>query len=106
MLEIITWLMSVHFSRRSMFRAHPSPKLFWQLENLSLHGIGMIKKSSKVRGLYQRLATSRMSRRNHYLYSSVVMATINSHFCVVFVSKRGSKGSYLLFTTTKTNLRS
>lgn len=98
---------------------YSSPKMFWQLQAMKLHGIGMIKKSSKIyyryrgrhlsiKGLYQRLAASKMKRRNHYLYSSVVIAHFNGHdfpLKVVFVSKRGSKGNYLVLATTQLGLR-
>lgn len=98
---------------------YSSPKMFGQLLALHLHGIGMIKNSSKVyyryrgrqlsiKGLYRRLAASKLTKRNHYLYSSIVMANYDNHefpLKVVFVSKRGSKSNYLVLATTKTNLR-
>lgn len=79
----------------------------------------MIKKSSKIyyryrgrqysiKGLYRRLVASKLTKRNHYLYSSMVMANYNNHefpLKVVFVSKRGSKSNYSVIATTKTNLR-
>lgn len=60
-----------------------SPKMFWRLKSMRLNGLGMLKRSSKVyyryrgrqysiKALYRRLAVSKMSRKNHYLYSSVV----------------------------------
>lgn len=60
---------------------------------MRLNGLGMLKRSSKVyyryRGrhhsimaVYRRLVLSRMGRKNHYLYSSVVEA--HYHNQIVF----------------------
>lgn len=79
----------------------------------------MIKKSSKIyyvyrqrhfdiKGLYNRLAASKMTKKNHYLYASIVIAQYHGHefpLKVVFVSKRGSKSSYLVLATTQIKLR-
>ncbi|MBS4872758.1 transposase [Lactobacillus kalixensis] len=92
-----------------------SPRMFWLLKQLGLDGLGMIKKSSKVyysyrhrlydiKGLYDHLAASKICKKNHYLYSSVVIAQYQGHefpLKVVFVSKRGSKSNYLVLATTK-----
>lgn len=96
-----------------------SPRMFWILKKLGLNGLGMIKKSSKIyyvyrqrhydiKGLYNRLAASKMTKKNHYLYASVVSAQYHGHefpLKVVFVSKRGSKSSYLALATTQIKLR-
>ena len=57
-----------------------SPRMFWILKKLGLNGLGMIQKSSK------------MNKKNHYLYASIVSAQYHGHefpLKVVFVSKRG-----------------
>lgn len=96
-----------------------SPKMFWQLKQRQLDGIGMIKQSVKiyyryrgraydVKGLYQRLAASKMKRKEHYLYSCVVEAHYDGrHFPLklVFVTKRGNKGRYLVLATTQIQLQ-
>lgn len=98
---------------------YSSPKMYWHLLQSGLNGIGMLKKSSKVyytyrgrhysiKGLYNRLAASKLKKRNHYLYSSIVTAQYQGHsfpLKVIFVSKRGSKGNYLVLATTKIGLR-
>lgn len=96
-----------------------SPRMFWLLKQLGLNGLGMIKKSSKIyylyrhhrydiKGLYNRLAASKMTKKNKYLYASVVTAQYHGHefpLKVVFVSKRGSKSNYLVLATTQIKLR-
>lgn len=96
-----------------------SPKMFWILKKLGLNGLDMIKKSSKVyyvyrqrqydiKGLYNRLVASKMTKKNHYLYASIVIAQYHDHefsLKIVFVSKRGSRGSYLFLATTQIKLR-
>lgn len=96
-----------------------SPKMFFQLRQLGLYGLGIIKKSSKIyyvyrhrhydiKGLYNRLAASKMTKKNHYLYSSVVTAHYeeqNFPLRLVFVSKRGSRSNYLVLATTQIKLR-
>jgi hypothetical protein len=96
-----------------------SPKMFFQLKQLGLSGLGMIKKSSKIyyvyrhrhydiKGLYNRLAASKMTKKNGYLYASIVTAHYQDHdfpLKIVFVSKRGSKGKYLVLATTQIKLR-
>ncbi|MEK3550280.1 hypothetical protein [Lactobacillus crispatus] len=45
-----------------------------------------------------------MTKKNHYLYASIVIAQYHGHefpLKVVFVSKRGSKGSYLVLAATQ-----
>ena len=62
-----------------------SPKMFWQLKQLGLDSVGMLKQTKKVyyryrgrlydiKGLYERLAASKMHQKADYLYSSVVEA--------------------------------
>lgn len=98
---------------------YSSPKMFWQLTQLKLFGVGMLKRSSKVyyryrgrqysiKGLYCRLAASKMNHRRRYLYSSVVQAQYQGHqfpLKVVFVSKKGSRKDYLVLATTNLALR-
>lgn len=96
-----------------------SPRMFWILKQLGLDGLGMIKKSSKIyyvyrkrhydiKGLYNRLAASKILKKNNYLYSSIVTAQYQGHsypLKVVFVSKRGSKSNYLVLATTQIKLQ-
>lgn len=96
-----------------------SPKMFWKLRQLGLYGIGMLKCSVKVqylyrgrhydiKALYRRLAASNLTRKHNYLYSSVVVAQYEGHqfpLKVVFVSKHGCHGQYLVLATTKISLR-
>lgn len=64
---------------------YSSSIMFGHLRHLGLAGSGMLKRSSKVyykyrnrqdsiKGLYQRLTASKIKRKQHYLYSSVVQA--------------------------------
>lgn len=98
---------------------YSSPKMFWQLSQLHLNGVGMLKLTSKVyyryrgrqyniKGLYQRLAAAKLTRKHHYLYSSVIVAQYHGHqfkLKVVFVSKKGRGKKYLVLATTKLSLR-
>ncbi len=98
---------------------YSSPKMFWQLAQLQLFGVGMLKRSAKVyyryrgrhysiKGLYQRLAASKMNCRHHYLYSSVIQAQYHGHqfpLKVVFVSKKGHRQDYLVLATTNLAMR-
>lgn len=98
---------------------YSSPKMFWRLKALRLNGLGMLKRSSKVyyryrgrqysiKALYRRFALSKMSRKNHYLYSSVVEAHYQNHLFklkVVFVAKKGQRNQYLVLATTQLALR-
>lgn len=95
-----------------------SPKVFSYLKQLGLDGLGMIKRSTKtyyvyrhrhydIKGLYNRLAASKMTKKNGYLYSCVVIAHYQGHefpLRIVFVSKRGSKKDYLVLATTQYKL--
>ncbi|BCD39019.1 hypothetical protein DM475_07550 [Lactobacillus helveticus] len=97
-----------------------SPKMFWQLKQLGLDSVGMLKRTKKayyryrgrlydVKGLYERLATSKMRQKEDYLYSSVVEAEYQGHVFqirLVYVTKRGGKGKYLVLATTQYKLRS
>ena len=95
-----------------------SPKMFWQLKQLGLDSVGMLKQTKKVyyryrgrlydvKGLYERLAASKMHQKADYLYSSVVEAEYQGHafpIRLVYVTKRGSKGKYLVLATTQYKL--
>lgn len=95
-----------------------SPKMFWQLKQLGLDSVGMLKQTKKVyyryrgrlydvKGLYERLAASKMHQKTDYLYSSVVEAEYQGHafpIRLVYVTKRGSKGKYLVLATTQYKL--
>lgn len=95
-----------------------SPKMFWQLKQLGLDSVGMLKQAKKayyryrgrlydIKGLYERLAASKMRRKTDYIYSSVVEAEYQGHAFpvrLVYVTKRGSKGKYLVLATTQYKL--
>lgn len=95
-----------------------SPKMFWQLKQLGLDSVGMLKHTKKVyyryrgrlydvKGLYERLAAAKMRRKADYIYSSVVEAAYQGHtfpIRLVYVTKRGSKGKYLVLATTQYKL--
>lgn len=95
-----------------------SPKMFWQLKQLGLDSVGMLKQTKKVyyryrgrlydvKGLYERLAAAKMRRKADYIYSSVVEAAYQGHtfpIRLVYVTKRGSKGKYLVLATTQYKL--
>ncbi|MBU5981118.1 transposase [Lactobacillus helveticus] len=82
-----------------------SPKMFWQLKQLGLDSVGMLKRTKKayyryrgrlydVKGLYERLAASKMRQKEDYLYSSVVEAEYQGHVFqirLVYVTKRAVK---------------
>lgn len=60
-----------------------------------------------VKGLYERLAVAKMRRKADYIYSSVVEAEYQGHtfpIRLVYVTKRGSKGKYLVLATTQYKL--
>lgn len=96
-----------------------SPKMFWKLKELGLNSVGMLKQTKKVyyryrhrlydvKGLYARLAASKMTAKTEYLYSCVVEAEYQGHAFpvrLVFVTKRGSKGKYLVLASTQYKLR-
>lgn len=49
-----------------------------------------------------------MTKKDRYLYASIVIAQYHGHefpLKVVFVSKRGNKSSYLVLATTQIKLR-
>lgn len=96
------------------------PRMFWLLKQRGLYGVGMIKsrKNTKVyytyrnkkynaHDLYEHFASSNMSKKTNYLYSCVVTSHYkNFQFLMrlVFVTKRGSKGKFLVLATTKISL--
>ena len=96
-----------------------SPKMFWQLKQLGLDSVGMLKQSKKVyyryrrrlydvKGLYARLAASRIKTKENYLYSSVVEAEYQGHafpLRLVFATNRGKGKKYLVLASTNISLR-
>lgn len=97
---------------------YSSPQMFWQLKQLDLDSVAMLKRSSKVyyryrgraysiKALYQRLQASKRSVNQTYLYSSVVEANYLGHCFpvkVVFVAKKGQHAQYLVLASTNVNL--
>lgn len=95
-----------------------SSKMFFHLKQLGLDSLGMSKCSTKIyyvyhhrhydiKGLYNRLASSKMTKKNGYLYSCIVIANYQGHkllLRIVFVFKRGSKKYYLALATTQYKL--
>lgn len=95
------------------------PKIFHELLKRGINGIGMIKQTEKVyfryRGremdvkrLYATLKQSKWPTHQHYLYSPIVQYDMDGTKMVmklVFVTKKGAKGRFLVLATTKTNLR-
>ncbi|WEV40390.1 transposase [Lactobacillus sp. ESL0681] len=96
-----------------------SPKMFWQLKQLGLDSVSMLKLSKKVyyryrgrlydvKSLYERLAGSKLKAKDDYLYSCVVEAEHQGHsfpIRLVYVTKRGNKGKYLVLATTRYQLQ-
>ncbi|QVI34128.1 transposase [Lacticaseibacillus chiayiensis] len=99
-----------------------SPLMFWRLSKLGLTGIGMIKRSKKVyyqyrhrhetvKSLYDRLRRAHRRQRNHYLYSVIVQAHVETDqhtqefpLKLVYVTNRKHNGTYLVLATTDTSL--
>ncbi|RVU71873.1 IS4 family transposase [Lactobacillus xujianguonis] len=96
-----------------------SPKMFWQLKQLGLDSVGMVKQSKKiyyryrkrlydVKGLYARLVASKIPKKENYLYSCVVQAQYRGHafpLRLVFATNRGKGKQYLVLASTNTSLR-
>lgn len=95
---------------------YSSPRMFWQLRQLGLDSVAMIKRSSKVyyryrayiiKALYTRLLNSKRVQNQGYLYSSTVEANYQGNYFsmkVVFVAKAGYKNQYLVLISTNTNM--
>lgn len=95
-----------------------SPKMFWQLKELGLDSVGMIKQSKKiyyryrgrlydVKGLYARLAKSKIKAKENYLYSCVVQAEYQGHafpLRLVFATNRGNGKQCLVLASTRVSL--
>ncbi|ARY93007.1 transposase [Lacticaseibacillus casei] len=99
-----------------------SPLMFWRLSKLGLTGIGMIKRSKKVyyqyrhrhetvKSLYDRLRHAHRRQRDHYLYSVIVQAHVETDqhtrefpLKLVYVTNRKHNGNYLVLATTDTSL--
>lgn len=95
-----------------------SPKMFWQLKQLDLASVGMVKQSKKiyyryrkrlydVKGLYARLAASKRHQKENYLYSCIVEAEYQGHtflLRLVFATNRGQGKKYLVLASTNTSL--
>ena len=98
---------------------YSSPKMFWNLRQLNLDGIGMLKKSQKtyfkyrgrqysVKALYERIKHSRVKIKDDYLFSCMVQAQYEGYqfeLKLVFVSKKGRDDDYLILATTQTKLQ-
>lgn len=67
-----------------------SPKMFWKLKQIGLDNVSMLKLSRKVyfryrgrlysvKDIYERLAASKIKKKNDYLYSCVVQAEYQRH---------------------------
>lgn len=98
---------------------YSSPRMFYELLDRGLSGIGMLKKTKKVyfryRGrqmdvktLYNNLRRSKWSTKTKYLYSSMVSFDIDGHQMpvkLVFVTNRADKNKYLVLATTQVSLR-
>lgn len=95
-----------------------SPKMFWQLKQLCIDSVGMVKQSKKVyyryrkrlydvKGLYDRLAALKMHQKKNYFYSCVVKAEYQGYtfrLRLVFASNRGKGKQYLVLASTNTSL--
>ena len=107
----------VHYALFDSWFAYP--KMFHELLKRGITGIGMIKQTEKVyfryRGremdvkrLYATLKQSKRLIHQHYLYSPIVQYDMDGTkmaMKLVFVTKKGAKGRFLVLATTKTNLR-
>lgn len=93
-----------------------SPKMFWQLKQVGLDSIGMVKqiyyryrkRLYDVKGLYARLADSKRHQKENYFYSCVVEAEYQGHtflLRLVFAANRGKGKKYLVLASTNTSLR-
>lgn len=98
---------------------YSSPNMFYQLKQLGLAGIGMLKRSCKVyykyrgrqysvKALYQRLKASKYHPKAAYQYNCVVEAHVGQAtfpMRLVFVTNRGRHDSYLVLATTQIQLQ-
>ncbi len=93
-----------------------SPKIFDQIKQLGLDGIGMLKRSAKVyyryrgrlysvKGLYERLRSEQRSPKAIYQYSCVVKSDSGIELRLVFVRNQRKANNYLVLATTKVSLR-
>lgn len=95
------------------------PRMFQELLKRGINGIGMIKQTQKayfryrgremsVKALYTKLKKSKWPQHQNYLYSPIVQYDLDGvtmPMKLVFVTKKGAKGRYLVLATTQTNLR-
>ncbi|EKS50701.1 transposase [Lactobacillus sp. HMSC077C11] len=107
----------VHYALFDSWFAYP--KMFHELLKRGITGIGMIKQTEKayfryrgremdVKRLYATLKQSKRPTHQHYLYSPIVQYDMDGTkmaMKLVFVTKKGAKGRFLVLATTKTNLR-
>ncbi len=95
---------------------YSSPKIFDQIKQLGLDGIGMLKRSAKVyyryrgrlysvKGLYERLRSEQRSPKAIYQYSCVVKSDSGIELRLVFVRNQRKANNYLVLATTKVSLR-
>ena len=95
---------------------YSSPKMFDQIKQLGLDGVGMLKRSSKVyyryrgrlysvKGLYERLRSEQRSPKATYQYSCVVKSDSGIELRLVFVRNQRKANNYLVLATTKVSLR-
>ena len=88
---------------------YSSPKMFDQIKQLGLDGIGMLKRSAKVyyryRGrlysvkrLYERLRSEQRSSKATYQYSCVVKSDSGIELHLVFVRNQRKANNYLVLS--------
>lgn len=95
---------------------YSSPKMFRQVKQLGLDGVGMLKRTKKayyryrgrlysIKSLYERLRAEKRTTKDQYQYSCVVKSTTGVELRLVFVTNRRKSDNYLVLATTKTGLR-
>ncbi|ERL65401.1 hypothetical protein L248_2800 [Schleiferilactobacillus shenzhenensis LY-73] len=96
-----------------------SPKMFFQLRRLGMHGLGMVKRTEKVyyrfqgklrsvKNIYDTLRREHHRKYAKYLYNVKVKAHVGTQefpLRLIFVTDRHRHDTYLVLATTKIGLR-